>query len=45
MKSQQEDGQGAARTPQESPEQVKRLQERPQVRQEWAHAAAEPQEM
>ena len=42
-KLQQEFGQGAARTPQERPGRARRPSERPQVTQEWAWAAIEPQ--
>ena len=44
-KPQQEFGQGVAGMPQECPGRARRLQERPQVRQEWAPVAVEPQEM
>ena len=42
---QQEQGQGVAGTPQEYLGWVKRPQEGPQARQNWAQAAIEPQEM
>ena len=42
---QQEQGQGVAGTPPEHLGWVKRLQGRPQVTQNWARVAIEPQEM